>query len=52
VYTGTVVMTGLAPVSGSYSRIWPPRVLCSTRPSGSTASDIGSPGSSFSVTFS
>src|SRR5918999_4406310 len=39
------------PVWGLWTRIWPVRALCRTRPSGSTAKLIGSPGRSFSVTF-
>ena len=40
------------PVSGLCSHSSPGRVVCSTRPSGSTARSIGSPGRSLSVTFS
>ena len=39
------------PVRGLWSRISPVRAECSTRPSGSTARLMGSPGSSLSVTF-
>ena len=39
------------PVRGSCSRISPVRAECRTRPSGSTARLIGSPGRSFRVTF-
>ena len=40
------------PGEGSVRRTWPPRVVCSTRESGSTARSIGSPTSFVSVTRS
>src|SRR5215207_9776174 len=48
---GTSAASVLSPVRGLCRRTSPVRAVCSTRPSGSTARVIGSPGRSLRVTF-